>query len=174
MAATKEWTNVPQIESFKYEDAGNAYYHDTCDTIGAQANNLLYDCRDNVTPARGYQNLEIKEDGVYLKINLPRDSTLDDTIMFEGPSYARLPSYEDLNDIVPVLEYPDWLIDNLAPNSGYWTMTSSTFPTLNYNQGAYALVNQDGEPRLIEIMTMNEANPKYNNIGIRPIITINK
>lgn len=172
MLATKDWVNIPQIKSFLYEDAGNLYYHETCDTIGGQSANLLYDCSNTRTPARGYKLLEITEDGLYLDINVPEGANMDETIFYEAKLFARLPSYEELSRLSET-ELPEWLIDNLAPQTGYWTMTSSTYPSLNYNKGAYALVNDNGKVRLIETPVMNEVRPKYN-IGIRPVITIGK
>ena len=171
-AATKDWIYIPNIIDFEYNDGGNIYYHNTCDTIGAQALNLAYDCRDNIIPARGYQKLEILEDGLYIQMNLPAGSTMDEGIFYEGYYYARLPSYEELRDI-SLIDLPDWLIDNLEDHTGYWTMTSSTYPTSNYDTAAYAMVNKDGKPLLLEMATLNEVMPKYT-IGIRPIITIDK
>ena len=172
MALTKDWTYIDPIEDFSYEDAGNYYYHRNCDTIADQANNLIYDCRDNITPARAYQKLEILEDGLHIKMNLPKGSAMDEDLFYEGTLYARLPSYEDISDISPGGP-PDWIIDNLEEHSGYWTMTSSTFPTLNYNKAAFAVLNKEGNGIIREMMTLNEAMPNYN-IGIRPVITLKK
>ena len=171
---TKDWTNLIPIDSYKYEDYGLKYYHSKCDTLDAQLQDLLYECTEDRVPVRGYKSVEIVDDGVKITMNNPEGSEMLDQVYYQGPVYARLASYEELYGITPELEYPDWLIDGLNEEEGYWTMTSSTSPTQNYNKGAYALVNREGKPQLVELMTINDSNFKYNKIGLRPVITIDK
>ena len=171
---TKDWTNMMPIESYKYEDYGLRYYHSKCDTLQAQLEELYYDCRDDVTPSRGYKSLEIVDDGILITMNNPEGTEMLDQVFYQGPVYARLASYEEIYGITPELEYPDWLIDGLNEEEGFWTMSSSTTPTQNYNNGAYALVNREGKPKLIELNVINDSNVKYNKIGLRPVITIEK
>ena len=171
---TSGWDNLQAISSYIYDDYGYKYFRSKCDTLDAQLNDLLYDCSDEITPARGYKSIEIHEDGIMITMNNPKNSEMNNNVFYEGPVYVRLATYEELFNITPDLEYPDWLIDGLNEEEGYWTMSSSTTPSQNYNKGAYALVNRSGEPKLVELMTLNDANVKYNKIGLRPVITIKK
>ena len=175
LTSTENWYNLPIIASYKYEDFGNYWYNQKCGTIQDQLSDLLYDCAKDITPARGYKDITIDENGLTINFNIPKDTNMPDHVTYEVDAvYARLPSLEDIMDMNETVVYPEWLIDNLEDGEGFWTMSSSTNQTYNYNMAAYAVVNYNGTARLIELMTLNDMNNHFKKIGIRPVITIDK
>jgi len=172
---TNNWNGLNTIQEYKYEDSGYKLYQEHCSTTENQLADLLYDCSTRTVKARGYKGFEIDPTGLTINFNVPKDSNMKDNAFFSNRHiYARLASVEELYDISSGLDFPDWLIDNLAENEGYWTMSSSTSSTYNYNEAAYGVVNYEGETRIVELRTLNEANEVFKHNGIRPVITIEK
>ena len=176
---TDNWTNIPIIEDYEYLDEGKAYYEDLCSVDFGEDPKIYYDCTDQYIPTRGYNGLTIKKGILNVKYNLPEEEEDEMIVTQEGTFRehklrARLPELKELQALRTEAGYPDWLIDNLREKFSYWTMSSSTLQISGYMQGAWGVINEEGIANIKEFYTKNDSNGEYKNVGIRPIITINK
>ena len=176
-ARTQEWINVPVIESYKYEDEGNGFYKKLC-SQDLSDEEVFYDCKDDKIKTRGYNGFSIK-DGLgtlYFNLEEEKDYEVTKQAILTGRTFrARLVEQKDLTNLILYRNtYPDWLIDNLKEEEGYWTMSSSTLPLTQYREAAFAVVNYKSKTLLRELLTIAERNKNFKTVGIRPVITIEK
>ena len=87
---------------------------------------------------------------------------------------ARLLTYEDIEPFVAREELPDWLIDHLRDGEGYWTASSSTYPTYNYTKAVFGVVNDKQQGKLMELLPVSQDNENFKKMGVRPVITLQK
>lgn len=176
---TKDWNKIPIIEDYNYIDEGQVIYNEICDGDKLRNKESYYDCTSNIIPTRGYKGISIKNGKTTIYYNLPEEENEEYIIMqeykYENDTRARFIELEELDKFMNNdFTYPDWLIDHTRENGGYWTMSSSTYPTIEYMQGAFAVVNNKNIANKVELYTTIKDNYKFNKIGIRPVITIPK
>lgn len=156
---TKDWTYVPVIENYEYEDFGKKYCledDDKDETISCDG--------------MGYTKVVIDGEKSYVDVNFKNMDTEDgkDYPMYNTKFRARLITLEELEN----LNGSKWLSNELRDNHGYWTLTSSTAANVGYMGGAYAFIKtESGEA--IESVNVQLSAGSYN-IGVRPVIVIDK
>ena len=170
---TKNWNNIDYISEYKYEDSGKKTFEEICQD---PTNNGGYDCSTTRITSRGYNDVTINDGKVTLNYNIyyePTDEKPQLSNELVGQTRARIITNEEINAVVQNNETPLWLIKNLGDKEGYWTATSSIAQKTSYDGGAVALVKMDNKPSIESIYVMKDYDAKYE-IGIRPVITVNK
>lgn len=170
------WTKISFIENYNYTDGGKKDLDKICNSDTAEPG---FKCPEDESDSRCYNGLSITNGTVTFYFNLPKDANTEDgvSISTEGTilakAKARLITLEEIEEYNTDDGIASWLIEGLAENEGYWTMTSSPSMTTAYYQGAISLVNKDGNPSVeaTYVAGGQEANLK---VGLRPVITIDK
>ena len=143
---TLNWTNIPVIESYTYD------------------NNL-----NGITKKYGYQKLEITN-GIGKLLSQDGEKTTE----VLGKNRTRLLTYEEANDLKTLNDgtTPVWLYTNLSSSnssestpSGYWLLT--TYPSTVYS-GSIRTMNSKGLADGGQYAYYEKLN------GIRPVITLKK
>ncbi|MBQ2909185.1 MAG: hypothetical protein IJE53_00090 [Bacilli bacterium] len=164
---TKSWDNISLISNFSYDDTGKILFETKCQGEIKEPN---YDCSNTKIPARGYYGLKIINGELIQKANVV-DNPLEDTLSTN--MRARLVTVEEIDNLVVNNELPKWLLSNLNEKEGYWTLTSSIAMKNNYCQGALAIANVNKKPSIESLFVQSEYEEGFE-IGIRPVITVNK
>ena len=179
-SATKDWEYIDPITDYTYLDYGNEFYKEYCSLDHSNDEDFYYDCTTDINPTRGYNGITIEKGRAHIEFNL-NYSAEDFDYDYTGvtiPNYyfrARLLTYEDVTKNYSAFEdLPDWFMDNLVNEGGYWTASSSTYPTTQYTQGVFGVVNDNGHAMIKELFPLGEKNPQFKKLGIRPVITITK
>ena len=166
-------------ENYEYLDFGRLFAEEQCSPGKEQKKDFPYECLEEEQLARGYKRIFIKDGIEQIEFNL-QDSLKENpddfsgTIISDQEIKARLLTYDEVIQYDYDDSAPDWLIDHLREKEGYWTASSSTFPTSNYTMGAFAIVNYKGKPSIREVYTVADSNDDFKKIGIRPVIEIQK
>lgn len=156
---TKDWENVDLIDFYNYADLG---------LINLMSSNEEYDASvvDDAYSKNpgGYSNLMINN-GIATLVSSAIENA-NNPYIFENKFRARLITYEELENLKVNGKYPDWLVENLENDEGYWTLTSKT-GTKDNKANAYAVMNKNSKTSITD-KKVNE------HIGIRPVITVSK
>lgn len=170
---TANWTNVPVISDYTYEDSGRKNYEEMCLN---GATDPTYDCDTTVHPTRGYKSLEIKNGQATLYFNLASIDGGPVSAKYtveEENARTRFITREEITALTKDYQLPTWLIKNLDEKEGYWTLSSSTATKTFYSQGATAIANVNNKTSIESLYVMHDYEPNFK-IGIRPVITIEK
>lgn len=172
--ATESWTNIALIDSFVYDDSGKVNYEVDCANGTAEPD---YDCTTTYYQTRGYKGIRIEKGKITYLTNLaPTEpgEVLNNKYTVSFLDYrARLITLEEVTALSRENGLPNWLMDGLDKNDGYWTITSSTALKSGYNQGAVAIAKINNAPSIESLRVMKAYDATYT-VGIRPVITIEK
>lgn len=159
---TKDWTNIPKIIEYKYEDEGFEDYVKAC--LIDKKDSYEFDCA-NLDYFVGYSELSIK-DGILSLTSADRTDTTYDAKEYR----AKIWSKKEIMEFETRLA--DYSISWLKDTKSFWTITSATKKIDGSYTSAYA-VEADDNKKGFQLVAKTIFNSSTET-GIRPIITIDK
>ena len=162
---TFDWKKLDKIKSFTYKDYGYSQFQKYC-ANGAKKGDV--DCPYDNAILVGYESYEIKDGNATIKFN-PLVTTENKSTDIGKNITTRLPSLEEITEIEDY-NSREWLVDALAKDSCYWTLSSSMATNTYFSNGAYAICNTDGKPAA-ESLEVHGTDKK---VYARPVIVVQK
>ena len=155
---TKTWTNVNPI-TFEYSDYGHDYYKSIC---GDQYKKTVddYECIIGQNGV-GYENFKIDNNGIHFKSGYGKNYDIGN-----GNVYARTLTKEEAERLISYNHKITWL----SGDEPFWTMTSDSDIYASMIFSAY-YVNKNPEATTNYQLSFKHVEDE---IGVRPVITINK
>lgn len=182
----KDWTSVPYLDNYTYVDFGYQYYSDVC--VDKTKEDKEFDCNRYT----GYKSIVIKEGDARINYNSqpPKLAEGESEEDLSAPTYrdiveiklrARMITFEEVLALYSEKQknIPNWLVENVRLDKMYWTMSTVPYAVEGYDKSAYTIVNRNGKADIAS-QEVSIGNPEEEitvddyNVGLRPVITLNK